>query len=639
MKIAYQDIINRIKSNPSIEEISLRLFQLGHEHEFKDNIFNFEITPNRGDCLSVKGILRDLAVFYEIDFYEKTYTENIKPLKLSFTNNAIESCKFISFLRIEISHNIRPYTGDLKNYFLNSDNKKINFFTDISNYISYETGQPTHCYDFTKIKETFSLNEIDKNSEFITLLDTKVELKGKNLVFSQDNEIINLAGVMGGLSTSCNQNTTSALIECAYFDPEKIIGKSIKYDLKSDASYKFERGVDPSCHEKVLRRFISLVQEHADIECVEMLVDHCDEYDNPIKADVEDINMILGTKISHKRFVEYLSRLGFIIDGKSIKPPIYRSDINTPNDIAEEIARVIGYDNIESTPIQIPYVSESLSIDSLKEFALKNYLKEKGFYECINNSFSEINLKDSIEIDNPLDSNKRYLRINLKHSLIQNLLYNERRQKDSIKLFEMSNIYSIVNNKIICKKYIGLICSGRIGKNYQEFSKFINHEYLKNIISEFRIKSDVDILSISREEIKSKLKNEIVYVEILLDEIDFTDSFIHDFSKKEDEIDFVKYIPVSEFPSSYRDLSFSVKEFNFTALQDYLLNYKNELLKEVFIFDFYENQKNNEIKIGFRFIFQSHTSTITDLEVNYVMEKIIDSCLKIESVMIPGLKK
>ena len=170
MKIAYSHLVSHIKENPSIQEISNRLFQLGHEHEIDGNIFDMEFTPNRGDCISVIGLLRDLSVFYEINLPDQIYDKALRPFNINFINNAQEACPYISFLKVDIEDDIKSYGGLLKDYFNDFQINKNNFFTDISNYILYETGQPTHCYDAKKIKNSLSLEIVHDNIEFETLL-------------------------------------------------------------------------------------------------------------------------------------------------------------------------------------------------------------------------------------------------------------------------------------------------------------------------------------------------------------------------------------------------------------------------------------------------------------------------------------
>ncbi len=636
MKIPYADIVNYIPEKPSIDDISEKLFQLGHEHEVEKSIFDIEFTPNRGDCLSLIGLLRDLALFYDIKKDFPLFSDRLEKLNLNFKDNTKNKCSFISFLKIDIDDDVQEYRDCLKLYYEQNDNVKNNFFTDISNYISYETGQPTHCYDAKAVGNSISLDLVNGKQNFTTLLGENIELYGENLVFKKNNEIINLAGVMGGKSTSCSKNTRSVLVECASFNPEAIIGKTIKYNLRSDAAHKFERGVDPCCHDFVLRRFLKLVQDHANLKSAEIFLYESTSY-KPIKIkyNVKKIFKIIGIKSSRKIFLDSLTKLGFKVDEKFIYVPSHRNDIKNLNDIAEEVARSIGYDSIDSTPIKIN--SNTSHAKNENKNYLKDYLISKGFFEVINSSFVDYSNNNSIEVDNPLDIKSGYLRTNLRESLIKNLLYNERRQKDSIKFFEISDIYQIKNNKVSVNKVLGLIVSGRVGKNYLDFSNIINENYVSDLFKDILQTENLNIENIPRENLDTKLKNKIYYCEIPLSDTVFKSINNSNFKKEKKEFLNIKYVPISEFPSSIRDLSFSVKnKLMFKDLEKLILSYKHEYLKEVFVFDFFDNEKNNEIKIGFRFIFQSSISTLTDIEINDAIEIIIKKSLKIDGVSIPG---
>jgi len=641
MKLAYKHLINFIPSRPSIEDISQKFSQLGHEHEINNNIFDMEITPNRGDCLSVNGLLRDLSVFYEVIPASEIYIDDIKPLRLDFVNNAPKSCPHISFLKIDIEGEVKAYKDLLKDYFDDLGINKNNFFTDVSNYISYETGQPTHCYDAQKIANKFSLEINEGEHKFETLFNKKIELTGKNLVFIKDKNVINLAGVIGGKNSACSSTTKSVIVECAYFNPENIIGQSIKYDIQSEAAHKFERGVDPLCHEHTLRRFIKIISNHATIKNIEIFnKDYQDYNPNRIFFDPKLLNTILGTSLNTEEFKRHLLKLGFIFNDKIIIPPSYRSDIKTSNDIAEEIARVIGYDNIESQPLRIPKLPDENQDSKLLEQNIKNFLTDHGFFEVINTPFINSETSNSIKVDNPLDSNKKFIRTNIEKSLIENLLYNERRQKDSIKLFEISNLYIHEDGKIKNKKKIGIVCSGRVGNNYKDFSKKIDTSYLINILNKLYPAIKFCPIIIDRNTLDTKIKNQIIYLEI---ELDYLKNYSCEYTSKSkialNKNNFIKYAPISSFPSSYRDLSFAVKDkTKYYELQELLLNFKHSLIKEVYVFDFFFNEAKDETKIGFRFIFQSHFSTITEEEVSAVMDQIIHSSLSVDSVEIPGLK-
>tara|TARA_B110000305_G_scaffold162546_1_gene179817 strand:+ start:42 stop:1952 length:1911 start_codon:yes stop_codon:yes gene_type:complete len=635
MKLAYSHLAQYILENPSIEQLSNNLFQLGHEHEIEGGIFDMEFTPNRGDCLSIIGLLRDLAVFYTVNLNQEIYNEKLDELVIDFENLSPDICPQISFLKLEIDKIPDTYNGCLNDYFSDLNLNKNNFFTDISNYISYETGQPTHCYDASKINGKLVFQELDTDEAFETLFDKKINLTKKNSVFLLDGEIINLAGVVGGKRTSCSSETKTVLVECAFFKPEAIIGKSVKYDIQSEASHKFERSVDPACHDMVIRRFINLVSEHSDIKDMSVIsYKFKDNTAHKIPVNVNKINQIIGINISKNQYLSHLLKLGFASNNGLILVPSYRSDIKTQNDLAEEVARVIGYNNILKSELKIPRGKISNNYDI--ENKLRYFLLDQGFYEVINSPFVSSNSDKSIKVDNPLDSNREYLRTNITDSLLDNLIFNEKRQKDSIKLFEISDIYTSKNNEINKTRRLSIIASGRAGHNYKDFSKKINKKYLTKIFNEALPEENFDFQVLTRDSLNTKIKNEIIGCEVNIN--NFSAHVLNYKEATKSPNNFTQYRAISDLPYSKRDLSFSIKDHSkCKPLESFILSFKDKLLKEVFIFDYYKNEKKQEIKIGFRFIFQSQDATITDKEVDNVMDLIINSALEYESISIPGL--
>ena len=632
MKIVYQDLINHLSEKPSKEDLSKKLFQLGHEHEIHGSIFDMELTPNRGDCLSLIGLARDLAVFFGKSNSIDLFDGDIEPLEINFENLSPKDCPKISFLEIEIEERKAEYKPYLENYFNTIGGNKANLFTDISNYISYELGQPTHCFEREAIKNKLIFENRECNDIFNTLLGSEVLLKDRNCVFCSNSEIISLAGVMGGASTACSLNTKKVLVECAYFNPESIIGKSIKYNLVSDAAHKFERGVDIASQEMVLRRFAKVVQDHAKIKSIR-LNSYTEAYnqDLNIPIDANKINKILGTSLKNDEYLRHLKGLGFhILD--EIKVPSYRHDIKTNNDLAEEIARVIGYNNIKSIPIILQNVANN---HENKVAKLQSHLVNNGFSEVINFPFTPNKKKGSINIDNPLDSNRNNLRISLKDSLIDSLLYNERRQKDSIKLFEISDIY--IKDKVIKQqKKLGLIASGRQGYNYNDFSKKLDKKYLNNFLNANNDKDIFEITEISRINLNTKKKDKIFYVEVPLEEIPM--NFFSKLSAEQRSIDFIKYKPISEYPSSARDFSFVIEDLQVVhEILDKLDSISDEIIKDSFLFDYYKDDKRKIIKLGYRFGFQSHLKTLSDSEINKKVNEILSPILEFDRVSIPGM--
>jgi phenylalanyl-tRNA synthetase beta chain len=633
MKFLYKDLLNFLSEKPSKELLSEKLFQLGHEHEIAGDIFDMELTPNRGDCLSLNGLARDLNVFFGKVQPYKIYEGDILSLDFNFKNLSTDACPKISFLEIEIEGSIAAYKPYLENYFSLLGNNKVNFFTDVSNYISYELGQPTHCFDSSTINNQLTFENKICQESFNTLMGSNINLEGKNCIFSVNNKIISLAGVMGGKSTACSSQTRKALIECAYFKPEEIIGKSVKYNLVSDAAHKFERGVDIQGQEKVLRRFIAIVQDHVAIKNFKIQTfDDTEIEQSRIPIDLEKVNKILGIDIEKEQHLMILNKLGFEINNNELNTPSYRHDISSQNDLAEEIARVLGYDSIKSEPLEI---KNNLNENINHIYKVKNFLVQNGFSEVVNFPFTSIKDKKSITIDNPLDSNKSQLRTSLKSSLLENLQYNERRQNDSIKLFEISDLYSRAD-QINQERKLGLIISGRRGHNYADFSKKLDFNYLNQILNEGANQNIFTIEEISRADLKTKKKDKIFYTEVLIENIPA--DIYKDYKLNEEQINFIKYQPVSEFPSSVRDFSFCIVDFKkYNMVIKLISNLDDDILKHAYIFDFYENKKIKEIKVGVRLIFQSVLCTLSDEEIQKTIERLLKPILDLEGVSVPGL--
>jgi len=634
MKIVYQDLLRFLDKQPSKESLSMKLFDLGHEHELNGDIFNLELTPNRGDCLSLNGLARDLKHFFGKNDPIAINNDDIEELNFDFKNLSPEDCPKISFLEMEIAENISEYKPYLENYFSVIGNNKVNFFTDVSNYISYELGQPTHCYDKKYLDGTLVLERIERSEKFLTLLGSHINLSGENCVFTIDDEVINLAGIMGGEKTSCSNETKSVVVECAFFNPESIIGKSIKYNLNTDSAHKFERGVDASSQERTLRRFIKVIEDHTTIKNMKIKTFTAKEPPKlTLNIDVKKINSILGTKIHENDYLNFLKDLDFRITD-SIEVPTHRHDIASQNDLAEEVARMVGYNNIASKPIELISKPQEKNDNSKISF-IEDYFRENGFNQVINFPFSSKNNAKTVTIDNPLDSNKSNLRLSLKDTLIENLLYNERRQKDSIKLFEISNIYT-KENEIKQHRNLAAVITGRKGNSPNNFSKKLDYEYFYNFLIKKIPSEAFEIIEISRSNLDTKKKDKIFFVEIDVEKIPNEFSLIKD--KEEKPISFKKYEPISEYPSSIRDFSFLIEDKSkVDDVIEALQKIHDKDIKRTFIFDLYQDKKNKNLKIGFRIIFQSSTKTLSEEEINKKIKSILKPIITLKSVSIPGM--
>ena len=632
MKILFSHLKRFLPNDININTISDSLFKLGHEHEIDQEIFDIEFTPNKGDCLSVYGLARDLNAIHDVNLKLDLYEDHIDELELKFKNSIPDFCSNISFLKIEIDKPVIKYKDYLDDYFKNFGISKNNFFTDISNYLAYEIGQPTHCYDFNEVKDGFELALNKSHSSFQTLIGEVINLPPGEQVFVKGNEIINLAGVMGGESTKCADSSVKVLVECAFFNPDMIIGKSVKYDLNSDAAYKFERGTDPSIHDFALRRFIRIVQDHANIKSIAMkCYESSINVNRYINKDYKKINKILGTNLKDNVINNILEDLGFVVEER-FKIPTWRSDIESINDLAEEVARVLGYDNISNSKIEIS--NNIIKNSSSKINKIRRLMISNGFNEIINDPFVGDMNNNAVKVDNPLDSNRQFLRLNLINSLITNLDYNEKRQKESIKFFEISDIYE--KNKINePRKVFSIIVSGRRGYDHLNFNRKLDRKYLADIIKKLGI-DESQIKEIPRDSFNSKIKNPIFFIECDISNVN--EDLISKESFNMQDMHFNKFEAISELPSSIRDISvsFSNKDNVKFAIES-VFNVELENNKDLFIFDFYNNKDKNILKIGFRFIFQSKNRTLKENDIDKEMKKVFAMLLKIDGVEIPGL--
>ena len=645
MKIVYSHLLNFLEKKPSMEELSEKLFQIGHEHKIEGEVFDLEITPNRGDCLSLKGLARDLNYFYSAKLDQNIFEDELPNANLEFKNKAVALCPNICFVEIEIEGDVKKYAPYLENYFKDLNLNKNNFFTDISNYLAYETGQPTHCYDAEKIEGPLVLEKRNKKEKFKTLLGSEIELEGDNLVFTVNGVAVDLAGTMGDESTSCSKTTSKVLVECAYFKPEEILGKARKYNLTSEASYKFERGVDYLAQEQVLRRFIAIVQEHVKIKSCAIKSEKRKEDLINVEFNPHKLNKVIGTDLTDTQQKAILESLYFEVSENITVPP-HRSDVDQLNDLAEEITRIIGYDNIASKTLSLPVKTKDISKNF--ETSCRNFLVNSGFFETINFPFNDNADKLAISVDNPLDKQRSKMRVCITKSLKENLVYNQNRQKDSIKLFEFSDIYTKEGNE---RKLSAIVC-GRANKNFKEFNQPLDYTYLKGLICTIfddllggkpkfeENKSDnYDLFEkvffngahigrigrLSENFVDSKVKTPVFSFEISINNLEILEK---------------KYQKTSDFPASHRDLSFRLDSHdNLSDLSNLMtkVSEANDLLTDVFVFDLFENKKLNILKVGYRFKFQSIKKSLTDQEIDKVMNLIIKGALSVKGVNIEGL--
>ncbi len=640
------------------------------KEEDRDFILNIDILPNRAcDCLSHLGIAREIAVLIK---NSKFQIPNFKPKE-------DKTLKAKNFLTVEVKDQsaCKRYTArvitDVK--IASSPEviqkrlkacglRPINNVVDILNYVMLETGQPLHAFDYDKIEGKKLIVRFATERERIVTLDEKNYTLDKDiLVIADEKQPLALAGIKGGKIPEIDEKTKTIVIESANFDQKIIRHSSRKLKLRTDASWRFENGIDPNLTEEVINEAAFLVQKYAKGKIVKGIVDFYPQraYPRRIKLDLDYVEKLLGVKISPKEITKILNSLGFkIIKNASkinksllVEVPTRRLDISIPEDLIEEIGRIYGYQNIPPAmpilPISIPAKNEEL----LWEKKVKELIKEFGFTETYLYSF--LSEKDAelfmltptrfisnlIEIKNPVSSNTKYLRPSLLPNLLKMVEANQKREKE-IRVFELGKIYYLEDkNKLTEKKMIAGIISGS--------NKFLE---LKGVLeSLFESLGIVDVFFDNFEDTPEETPRlfwqrgtsaEIKIGDLELGFLGEIRREILDFYKIEKpvfafEIEFEKLLKVAEeeheyeVPSSYpeiiRDIALLVptQTLSGEVMQKIHELDKNNLIRDIDIFDIFEGEPlpKDKKNLAFHIIFQSKNRPLSSKEVDKVMEKII----------------
>ena len=627
-----------------------------------DNILEIGLTPNRSDAMSHYGVARDLKAYYDLNSQTSKITlpsindfESVKideDFEVSVKDT--DKCPFYSGLIIK-NIKVGPSSKELQNKLKSIGLKPINNIVDITNFVMHEIGQPLHAFDLDKIKN-ITVKSVKSNTKFKTLDDNIINLDSDDLMICSDNNPLCLAGIYGGYDSGVSNSTTNLFLESAIFDSVTIRKSSKRHQLFTDASYRYERGVDPEKVLYALKRASILIKEaNQEANISEILIE-----DN-LKVDIKDIYLrydriasITGQKIDKETITQILSSLDFEIkghseDGLNIIAPNYRHDVYREIDVIEEILRVYGFNNINvesKISMSIPEIGKN-NINKT-ESLISNNLIGIGFNEIINNSICSpgVNEKFSNQAVNLLNPQGTELS-NLRSSLIPNALetvkHNINRQNRNLKIFEIGNTYSINDNNYIENKRLNVTVTGKIfDENWiSEFSKS-NFYYLKGVAENL-----LNNLNVSN--IKYEVNNDELFEYKLcihnnkknigfIGELNSTytkefsiDDKIHLLNLDLDNIKLksanVKYQELSRFPSSRRDLSMILDDnINFEAIKNLAFNVENKILKDVNLFDEYKgkNIEDNKKSLAVSFTFNDSKKTLTDKLIDKIMLKLSD---------------
>ena len=622
-------------------------------YDSEDTSWEIGITPNRGDCMSHLGVARELSNYFDIkisenDFKLKSKIENV----LKTNSGKISECN--SYVSIEIENfNITDSPFYIRYRLSQVGTRIINNVVDLTNYVLYDIGQPLHAFDRDKIFGTVSVRKAKDNEKILTLDNQKRSLNKNDLVITDNDNPIALAGVMGGLDTEVTENTKNLLIESAYFDKVSIMNTSRKLNLISDASIRFERGIDFNLQLKAINRFINIFSTNQDINYSSPLVDDKKNIKNKsVSFSSNDIYKILGTKIDNKFITKTLNNLDIdhTIKNEDIKfvSPSWRYDLERPIDIIEEIAKHYGFNNFDST-LPIGNNRNNLGDYWNSKSFFSQQLRGKDYQEIQSLSFvDEISNqrfnpeKKYVEVYNPIDSTNMYLRSNLFTSLLN--IYQSNLEKNSVssKYFEINTVfdkgkhekYENIPNQLYT---LGVLTPSRVTNvDLRGEDKTFDIYYVKNLIStligEFNVKylqkpgfhkrlsflilkngKQVGFFGQLSYELMDDLNLEdpIYLMELNIENIDSTFKETNNF------------IPLAQYPFIKFDLSFTVPiDFIASDLISFVVTKLDKNENNIDIFDDYVTEKSRNL--GIRISTRNYDQTYSEEEARGILDMLVN---------------
>ena len=624
-----------------------------------DYVFEIGLTPNRADAASHLGVARDLAAYLKLQitmpdisgFKVQNQELNI-PVELEDVN----ACRRYSSLSISgITINESPEW--LKDKLNVIGIRPINNVVDATNFVLHELGQPLHAFDADAISgQKVIVKKCAEGTVFHTLDDAERKLSSDDLMICNANEPMCIAGVFGGISSGVKQSTSKIFLESAWFDAVSVRKTSKRHGLKTDASFRFERGTDPEMTVIALKRAALLIQELAGGH---ISSDISDIYPSPAKPfDVNitfsNVTRLIGKKISAEEIHSTLSGLGIKIvsqdqEGMKLEVPAYKVDVTREVDIIEEVLRIHGYDNIEiPTQIRASLNHTHKPDKEVLQNQTADLLTGNGFFEILSNSLTNISYSSqpdlAVKILNPLSSDLDVMRQNLLFSGLEAISYNQNRRNPNLKLYEFGKVYSLENENYKENQRLSVFITGsRQVENWNSKSSDAGFYNLKSAVDLIIARLNIKGLS-SGETINPDLSSGISYSKgekVLVDfgtvskgslkKLDISsDVFYADFdwdliirSIRNNKI---SYTEVSKFPSVRRDLSMLLnKDVTFEQLKHIAQKTDKSLLKEVNVFDVYLGDKLPEGKKSYAlsFLIQDEEKTLTDKQIESFMQKLI----------------
>ena len=615
-----------------------------------DEVIDFELTSNRGDLLSVIGMAYELGAIYDkkvkdIDLDYKSNKDDInKEFKIDIQTK--DCSLFLAKKAINVE--IKESPEFIKSRLMASGIRPINNVVDISNYVMLETGQPLHYYDADRLGDTLIVRNAEENEKLTTLDEQERTLSIEDIVIANKKEAVGLAGVMGGLSTEVEETTKNIIIESAIFDSVKI-RKTSKKILRSEASNRFEKGLDPKRTYMAIERSCALLEKYANATIVGGIVEYnnVDMNDKKIDLKIEKVNSILGIEISKEEAITILEKLGFTVKDKKeeleVTVPTRRLDVNIVEDLVEEIGRIHGMNNIEGklptldviqgkydkTRRQIKHKMADMGLNETMSYTL---IPKNEVHKFTTEEFKEISLND------PMSEDRNTLRYSLLHSLFEIYNYNKARNNSNISIFEIGKGFYKENEEYKEDLKLAVLMTGdynldipneKVDFYYikgimEELLYFLGYEGRYSLLKNNYIPQELHpgisaAINVNGNDVGiiGKLHPTVTKDNIYVMEINLTKLLNNKTGK-------MKFKEISKFPGIVKDVAFVIdNDIESDTIKNQIKRSGGKLLDTIEIFDIYYEIEPGKKSIAYKLTFKDPTKTLLETDVMEIFNKII----------------
>ena len=633
-----------------------------------DEVFEIGLTPNRADAMSHMGVARDLrAGLLQHGKSSELITPSVSKFKvekrtLKIDVKVADSKLVPRYCGVTISGiTVKPSPSWLQNKLKAIGLTPKNNVVDVTNYVLHELGQPLHAFDAAHIEgNKINVSTVASGTKFVTLDDVERTLHEEDVMICDANGPLCIAGVFGGKTSGVSETTTAIFLESAYFNPVSVRKTAKRHGLNTDASFRFERGIDPNITEYALKRAALLIQEVAGGEITSDIIDVYPKKieDFSVFIHFNKVNKIIGEEIKPDTIKKILASLDIKVNsisevGLGLTIPAYRVDVTREIDVIEEILRVYGYNNI-----QIPGKLNATVANAARteEFNVQNTIATQlcalGFNEMMANSLTtpdyvalseQLEAAHNVVMLNPLSNDLSAMRQSLLFSALEAVAFNCNRRRTDLKFFEFGKSYHNTTEGYIEEKHLTLTLSGN--KNNESWLKaqeksdfFLLKGYVMAVVSRLGLDQKVTSLPFSNDVFSEGMALAIgkevivefgVFKKLIIKHFDIKQEVLYaDFNwgKMQKYIsNKIKYTDIPKYPEVRRDFALLVDEkIQFEQIYTLAKQTEKSLLKEVNLFDVYQGANLPEGKKSYAvsFILQDHSKTLTDTQIDKIMSKL-----------------